>query len=219
MVDDTKKCVETIEEFWLCVLAKRKLEKLKHDFSERNDVIKEILMTEKSYVDSLKVLIDVYYTPLKNEYAKNGPTALISAENLFKIFSNIEMIYAVSVLFLEKLNAAIENSDKYSPRIGKVFVSYASLMKSTAYYCTKYDNGVDILRRLINSLPCVATFFQRAQANPRCNKHNVFSFLIRPVQRVPRYLLLLEVFPHYVFRLMPCSFLFSIFGHILREEK
>ncbi|KAL0485888.1 guanine nucleotide exchange factor [Acrasis kona] len=148
----------------------------------RIDITKEIISTEKSYVNFLETLVDVYVTPSK----------LILSEDVHKeIFSNIVDIYHINKKLLEDLEAEWE---KFPSQ-----VSIGSILKNTApsfinytVYCSNYDKALDTIERTKSRSSKFKNFMKEAQKDPRSSSHPLNSLMITPAQRLPRYKLLLE---------------------------
>jgi len=61
-----------------------------------------------------------------------------------------------------------------------------------ASYVANYSTALEALTQLRKSNPAFASFLQRQEAKKKCKGQKLESFLIMPVQRLPRYRLLLE---------------------------
>ena len=71
------------------------------------DVINELVATERSYVQRLRTLRDDYARPLR-EYAKNKDTLIIPQYEAKTLFGNVDQIVPVNEAFLvdlEKMGA------------------------------------------------------------------------------------------------------------------
>ena len=98
-------------------------EQQQEDFKKRSDVVKEIVATEKTYVDNLSALQTVFRQPLEIKL-KQG-RGVISDSNLQDIFSNWSEIYEVHFLLLEDLNRRMSDWHK-KQKIADVFLKHVS---------------------------------------------------------------------------------------------
>lgn len=69
--------------------------------SRRNKLIAETIETERSYVECLKLLVELFYKPLKAMAAKKEKG--IDEKLIKSIFSNIEQIYQINSMFLNEM--------------------------------------------------------------------------------------------------------------------
>lgn len=83
------------------VIARKNYQKRIRDQAYRDNVAKEILSTEESYVSSIQVCVEVYENPLR-EMAKNKSGAITEAD-LKDIFCNLDSILEVNKNLLNEL--------------------------------------------------------------------------------------------------------------------
>lgn len=69
---------------------------------------------------------------------------------------------------------------------------FAPFFKLYGPICTRYEENLKVVDSLSSSNTKFAQFLNEQVTGPRCNGESLQSFLIRPVQRIPRYRLLLE---------------------------
>ncbi|CAG8580796.1 25246_t:CDS:10, partial [Dentiscutata erythropus] len=169
------------------------------------NVIKELIETEKAYLQDMKLLEEVYYIQ-----ARDIP--IFDQYDCKTIFSNLPDIIRFSEDFLNLLLAAsgiegssndiekhckLENDETY---IGDVFAqmmrkeqSDSRLEKVYGEYCKRHETAVQKLREFDND-ENVQGFLQKckSQCNGRTTSWDITSLLIKPVQRVLKYPLLLQ---------------------------
>eukprot|EP01080_Neovahlkampfia_damariscottae_P003203 gene3203-5519_t len=148
----------------------------------RAQLVKEIYNTEKEYVQSLRTLNEIYYTPLQSKM-------LIEQENLQSIFGNVPLLLKFQEQFLETMEKQMK---EYSPKIGKAFVDFAPYLKVYPEYINDYDENINLLCDLQASKKSFEQFLNKQSMLPECANLSVESFLIKPIQRIPRYKLLLR---------------------------
>lgn len=154
----------------------------------RSKVAKEILSTERSYVESMSALVDVYIRKLSSLSKKEE---ILSKEEISIIFGNIELIVELNIRFLASLEQVMENFDDNSC-LGDCFAQYFPWFKMYVTYCTNQGSAVKYYRKLAYNRSSVKNFEEQAMLSPRCKGLSLESHLIMPIQRIPRYRLLLE---------------------------
>lgn len=81
-------------------------ESLPEDKEERLRIkcMREIVTTEKAYVEDLKIIVNVFYTPIKF-------TSVLTPEQLLGLFSNVESLLPLHEEVYEKIKAASSESE------------------------------------------------------------------------------------------------------------
>eukprot|EP00475_Leptophrys_vorax_P006671 TRINITY_DN14149_c0_g1_i1.p1 TRINITY_DN14149_c0_g1~~TRINITY_DN14149_c0_g1_i1.p1 ORF type:complete len:870 (+),score=229.31 TRINITY_DN14149_c0_g1_i1:2930-5539(+) len=152
---------------------------------KRGNVVHEIFDTEEQYVQQLNAIISLYIGPLTTR-------KLIPSADIDKIFSNIEQIRDVNVKFLEGLREAIgDNRDFVNAVVGEPFLEIAPFFK----VYTDYVNNQELSNKTLYQYRkngSVKKLFKLNEDNPQAQGLDIESLLITPVQRIPRYKLLLE---------------------------
>ncbi|KDO30964.1 hypothetical protein SPRG_04152 [Saprolegnia parasitica CBS 223.65] len=147
---------------------------------KRQRVIDEICATEASYVSSLKVLVSAFVTPM--EVAGN---TMLANPTVAVFFQSLKQILTVNAQLLTEVSGLPSSADS----IGALFCRYAPLFRCYADYAKNFDEVAQLLHP--HRSPKFAAFVQLCQL--QCGSmQNFESLLITPVQRVPRYKLLLE---------------------------
>ncbi|XP_028407888.1 FYVE, RhoGEF and PH domain-containing protein 4-like isoform X2 [Dendronephthya gigantea] len=153
------------------------------------NIAKEILTTEVTYVKTLKLLDEVFHFRLENECRAKG---IVPKEVLLEIFSNITAINQFHRDFLlPKLDERMQNWDT-NPRVGDIFNSLAPFLKMYAEYVKNFDQAMSSLSRWkLKSQKFSAIIDQIQKTDKECNNLTLEHHMLAPVQRVPRYKLLL----------------------------
>ncbi|XP_057170362.1 pleckstrin homology domain-containing family G member 2 isoform X3 [Ursus arctos] len=143
-------------------------------------VAREIVETERAYVRDLRSIVEDYLGPLLD-----GGVLGLSAEQVGILFANIEDIYEFSSELLEDLEG---NSS--AGGIAECFVQRSEDFDIYTLYCMNYPSSLALLRELSLSPPA-ALWLQERQAQLR-HSLPLQSFLLKPVQRILKYHLLLQ---------------------------
>uniref|UniRef100_A0A8V5G3I9 Dynamin-binding protein n=1 Tax=Melopsittacus undulatus TaxID=13146 RepID=A0A8V5G3I9_MELUD len=150
---------------------------------KRAKVIEELLQTERDYIRDLEMCVERIMVPLQQAQMQN-----IDFESLF---GNIHVV----ISFSKQLLSTLEASDA----IGPVFLAQRAELESVyRVYCQNHDEAIALLetyekdekmqKLLLDLLDSLRSLYSEWGCT---NYINLGSFLIKPVQRVMRYPLLL----------------------------
>jgi len=157
------------------------LSKEEQEARYRSNIIKEIIITEKDYVQDLQIISDVFIKPLASK-------ALLSPQDSSLLFSNIEVLLSVN----HQLNDRVSSfPDPDSMMVGGIFLEMADFLKMYTVYCANQPNSMSCLDRL-SKQSAFKGFLAECLENPVCRGLTLFSFLIKPIQRICKYPLLLR---------------------------
>eukprot|EP01102_Stenamoeba_stenopodia_P004102 TRINITY_DN1427_c0_g1_i3.p1 TRINITY_DN1427_c0_g1~~TRINITY_DN1427_c0_g1_i3.p1 ORF type:complete len:634 (-),score=150.70 TRINITY_DN1427_c0_g1_i3:88-1989(-) len=164
------------------------IRKMEQAHKKRTLIVQEIIATEESYVNSLSVLIRLFLVPLR-ETAQTNP--IVNATTIKTIFSEIEVIFNVNRLLLSDLKSRMSN---WSPSqiISDVFLQMLDFLKTYQAYVNNFNAALDCINKECETNSAFVTFIEKTYVNPECGAMTIQSFLIMPIQRIPRYVLLLE---------------------------
>ncbi|CAL9699677.1 unnamed protein product [Knipowitschia caucasica] len=151
---------------------------------KRSKVIEELLQTEKDYIKDLQMCVEEIIEPLQHKQVKN-----VDFEGLF---GNISSVIDLSQRLFETLQDSEDS-------VGNVFLTFkVELEEVYKIYCQNHDDAISLLetyekdetiqRHVAESLERLRAIYR---AWGKTNYINLGSFLIKPVQRVMRYPLLL----------------------------
>ncbi|KAJ1852988.1 hypothetical protein GGH12_005194 [Coemansia sp. RSA 1822] len=158
--------------------------------AKRNNVVQELIATERSYVEKLRALIDFYAVPLRSA-ARSANNSLIPAYDAHVIFGNIERVAEVNERFLGDLEAWQQGEMDPKETIGSLCRDHFVDFHVYKRYINGYQHALTSSRELEGKNPLYAAFLQKAREREECRKLGISDLLIMPVQRIPRYTLLL----------------------------
>ncbi|XP_035529846.1 pleckstrin homology domain-containing family G member 3 isoform X4 [Morone saxatilis] len=150
-------------------------------------VVMEIIETERMYVKDLRSIVEDYLAHIID--MSNLP---IRPEQVCALFGNIEDIYEFNSELLQSLDTC-----KNDPvAIARCFVDKSEYFEIYTQYCTNYPNSVAALTDCMSS-KTLAKFFRDRQAALK-RSLPLGSYLLKPVQRILKYhLLLQEIAKHF----------------------
>ncbi|KAL7717942.1 Rho/RAC guanine nucleotide exchange factor [Entamoeba marina] len=160
----------------------------KQEFDTYRETLMELLYTEEVHVQSLHVLANVYLRPLANgKYGK-----LVR-----KINVQIDQLLKLHTLFYHKLTIRIEEAGDEIPIIADLLRYFFHFVKSTCGYIVDYNTNLKLANTLMThaSVQQILTESKQkyTEANPSITIQRIQSYLIMPIQRIPRYVLLIKM--------------------------
>lgn len=141
-------------------------------------IMAELMQTERTYVRDLETCIRCFLLEMRT--GNNVPAGLIGKEDV--LFANIEAIYAFhEKIFLREL----EKYETMPEDVGHCFVTWALKFDMYVHYCKN--------KPLSNTLMMQhgGTYFEDLQRKHQI-EHPLAAYLIKPVQRITKYQLLLK---------------------------
>ncbi|CAM5129594.1 unnamed protein product [Natator depressus] len=148
--------------------------------SQLDRVVLEIVETEQAYVRDLRSIVEDYLGCIID----SGHLPL-KPEQVSTLFCNIEDIYEFNSELLEELES---NSSAHA--IAECFVQRSEEFDIYTLYCMNYPNSVSVLRECMEN-QVLAGFFRERQAT-LCHSLPLETYLLKPVQRILKYHLLLQ---------------------------
>jgi len=142
----------------------------------------EILSTEKTYVANLKSLNEHFLVKLKHAIEQE-PKFRISDQQLADMTSNVPTLVQFHQMFYDDM---VESNDPPA-----AIIKYGDYFKMYTRYMNDYDKAVQAINQQRKNKRYKA-FVQAFEQSGEANNLDLMSFLIMPVQRVPRYVLLLR---------------------------
>ncbi|XP_075564087.1 pleckstrin homology domain-containing family G member 1 isoform X6 [Pelecanus crispus] len=144
-------------------------------------VVQEILETERMYVQDLKSIVKDYLDCITDQTRLS-----LGTEERSALFGNIRDIYHFNSELLQDL----ENCENDPVAIADCFVSKSEDFHIYTQYCTNYPRSVAVLTECMRN-KALAKFFRERQ---EALQHSLplGSYLLKPVQRILKYHLLLH---------------------------
>ncbi|TPX30842.1 hypothetical protein SmJEL517_g05682 [Synchytrium microbalum] len=149
----------------------------------RLSVVYELIETESDYVKDLGTMINYH----KAQMMKGS---LLPEAEIQQLFANVDQLLVANQEFLVKLVARKE-ANVVIQEIGDVIADCADSFKVYTQYCGNYP----IAMKLVHSLqarPDFKPLLEKWMNSPECRGLSLESFLIKPVQRICKYPLLLK---------------------------
>lgn len=162
-------------------------------------LLDEILATERAYVQDLTKAIEHYFKPLRELSLGPAKHRLVEPDVVAAIFGNLEDVLVIAEELLARIAEEIEAG---GTQLGQIFITHSFALKLYARYVFGFEEAADRLHEAEKSEAFVAWLRERrlaldtrAAAAPKglgSRSSGLRDLLIKPVQRIPRYELLLK---------------------------
>ncbi|XP_025019014.1 FYVE, RhoGEF and PH domain-containing protein 2 isoform X1 [Python bivittatus] len=161
----------------------------KNQEPEEKKIALELLETEQAYVVRLHLLDQVFFS----ELMKEAKTTKAFPEDVVKmIFSNISSIYQFhSQFFLPELKKRMEDWDS-NPRIGDIIQKVAPFLKMYSEYVKNFDKAIQLITVWSEKALPFQELISNIQKREVSANLNLQHHMLEPIQRIPRYELLLK---------------------------
>ncbi|KAL9960559.1 hypothetical protein ACROYT_G034034 [Oculina patagonica] len=143
----------------------------------------EILTTERTFVDALKLVFEECYGTIKK-------ANVVADAVLADKFRDLENIYLLDSKFLQELEERMETWEEHE-RIGDIIKKYGHFLKMYTQYVNGYDKAMSVFQDTMKENSEFATLVSQFQASERCHGMILSAYMLKPVQRIPSYRLLL----------------------------
>ena len=164
--------------------------------ARRRRVLQEVVETEATFVANLNMFVDGYVehfrlenSEVKKSFAGNARIAVL--------FSNLAQIQTINADLLARLRervAAAADTAGPSAAVGDIFTQFAPLFALYAQYTANHAKASQVLHTF-ETQPDFLKLMEELSSNfvtqYQRPSQSIGSYLIMPVQRVPRYRLLL----------------------------
>ncbi|GBB97882.1 hypothetical protein RclHR1_00310010 [Rhizophagus clarus] len=171
---------------------------------KRFNIAFEILTTERHYVDCLQLVQRLFLNPLTKSLSSANP--ILSKKAINEIFANLPELINVNTELLRRLDERIaitiddkpieDSEDKFwNPEdgcLGDIFLNMAPFFKMYSIYVKNFNSALSVIDVQLRDNPAFSAFLRDIIKTGQCKGLTLQAYLIMPVQRIPRYKLLLE---------------------------
>lgn len=158
--------------------------------SARHRVCHELLQTEINYVKILHTIISLIKAPVEDPDQVGGP--LLDPTEVRMIFGNVPPIYEVHRQLRDDL-FQMNNSWKEENSVGEIILKYSQdFLKAYPPFVNYFEKTKETILRCDSTKPRFHAFLKICQKKSECGRQSLVELLIRPVQRLPSVILLLN---------------------------
>ncbi|KAL5034607.1 Rho guanine nucleotide exchange factor 3 [Batrachochytrium dendrobatidis] len=142
----------------------------------------ELLQTERDYVRDLAVIIEVFLKPMVNLKTQGKP--------VINIFANIEQLLNVNVDFLNQIELVGDITD--TKAYADAFIANGERFLCYIPYIANQNAQLQKFQASLRSKPEISAFIEEANKSPLMRQIDFYGFLLKPIQRICKYPLLLR---------------------------
>uniref|UniRef100_A0A8C5DFR8 DH domain-containing protein n=1 Tax=Gouania willdenowi TaxID=441366 RepID=A0A8C5DFR8_GOUWI len=154
----------------------------------RRHILSSIIQSERSYLESLRRILQEYHRPLMEAEPR-----ILSPRKIRPIFYRIREITQCHAMFQIALASRVAEWDS-SEKIGDLFVaSFSKSMVLDVYseYVNNFTNAMALIKKACLSKPAFLEFLKKKQASS-IDRITLYGLMVKPIQRFPQFILLLQ---------------------------
>ncbi|NXF00008.1 ARGAL protein, partial [Menura novaehollandiae] len=154
----------------------------------RRHILGSIVQSERSYVDSLKRILQDYRNPLMEMEPK-----VLSARKCQVVFFRLKEILQCHSMFQIALASRVSEWDS-AEKIGDLFVaSFSKSMVLDVYsdYVNNFSTAMALIKRGCLTKPAFLDFLKKRQM-ASADRVTLYGLMVKPIQRFPQFILLLQ---------------------------
>ncbi|XP_037702204.1 FYVE, RhoGEF and PH domain-containing protein 6 isoform X2 [Choloepus didactylus] len=157
--------------------------------SKVHHIAREIMSSEKVFVDVLKLLHIDFRNAVAHASRQLGKP-VIEDRILNQILYYLPQLYELNRDLLKELEERMLNWTEQQ-RIADIFLKKGPYLKMYSTYIKEFDKNIALLDEQCKKNPGFATVVREFEMSPRCANLALKHYLLKPVQRIPQYRLLL----------------------------
>uniref|UniRef100_A0A4W4FRL0 DH domain-containing protein n=1 Tax=Electrophorus electricus TaxID=8005 RepID=A0A4W4FRL0_ELEEL len=154
----------------------------------RRHILGSIVQSERSYLESLKRILQEYQRPLMEAEPR-----ILSPRKIRPIFFRVREITQCHSMFQIALASRVAEWDA-SEKIGDLFVaSFSKSMVLNVYsdYVNNFTSAMSLIKKACMSKPGFLEFLKKKQSSST-DRITLYGLMVKPVQRFPQFILLLQ---------------------------
>ncbi|XP_063766927.1 rho guanine nucleotide exchange factor 10-like protein isoform X2 [Eleginops maclovinus] len=154
----------------------------------RRHILSSIIQSERSYLESLRRIVQEYQRPLME-----ADPRILSPRKIRPIFFRMREITQCHSMFQIALASRVAEWDS-SEKIGDLFVaSFSKSMVLDVYsdYVNNFTNAMALIKKACMSKPAFLEFLKKKQASS-VDRITLYGLMVKPIQRFPQFILLLQ---------------------------
>ncbi|XP_048477128.1 intersectin-2-like [Rhincodon typus] len=154
---------------------------------KRQGYIHELIQTEERYMDDLQLVLEVFQKQM-------AESRLMTEAELGTIFVNWKELIMSNTKLYKALRVRKKTGGEKMPvqMIGDILATELSHMQAYIRFCSCQLNGAAILQHKTDEEPDFKDYLKKLASDPRCKGMPLSSFLLKPMQRITRYPLIIK---------------------------
>lgn len=154
---------------------------------QRKRVVQEIMTTEKTYVANIELCLKCYQKPLLEQCEDFGE----SVDKVDRLFGNLAIIAKLNAKVLTDVTGVVSQWSDVTSMISPTFLRFAPFLKMYTAYSNKFEYAMREYRLMLEKNHRFAAVLAELHAQSHSTL-DLGALLIQPIQRIPRYSLLLR---------------------------
>ncbi|XP_040848850.1 intersectin-2 isoform X1 [Ochotona curzoniae] len=154
---------------------------------KRQGYIHELIQTEERYMDDLQLVVEVFQKRM-------AESNLLTEGEMTLIFVNWKELIMSNTKLLKALRVRKKTGGEKMPvqMIGDILAAELAHMQAYIRFCSCQLNGAALLQQKTDEDADFKEFLKKLASDPRCKGMPLSSFLLKPMQRITRYPLLIR---------------------------
>lgn len=181
---------ESEQKLWINTVSKEISDSVSEREKKRQEVISELMYTERDFVKDLEYLRDFWIKPLRTPDI--SPIPEHRREKFIRtVFSNCQEVHSVNARMAQALTRR-QQQNPVVRNVGDIFVEYVGQFTPFIKYGANQLFGKFEFEREKSSNPAFARFVDETERLKESRKLELNGYLTKPTTRLARYPLLLE---------------------------
>uniref|UniRef100_UPI0037E979A2 FYVE, RhoGEF and PH domain-containing protein 6-like isoform X2 n=1 Tax=Semicossyphus pulcher TaxID=241346 RepID=UPI0037E979A2 len=157
--------------------------------SKIQHIATEIMSSESVFVDVLK-LLHVDFRDAVSRASQQSGKAVIEERLLNQILYYLPQLYELNQDLLRELKERVAKWDE-NAQLADIFLKKGPYLKMYSTYIREFNKNVTLLEEQRKKNQAFGAVVREFEASPRCANLALKHYLLKPVQRIPQYQLLL----------------------------
>merc|ERR1719189_3368274 len=153
-------------------------------------IAKEIMTSEKTYVDVLK-LINIDFRDFVQKARLESKSGILPDHDFVKLFSNLPELMMLNEDLLRDFEDRVANWDRHK-KIADVIIKKGPYLKLYTVYIRDFSAMNFHFEECCSRYAKFGKLVKEFEKLPRCQHLKLQHYMLKPVQRLPQYRLLLE---------------------------
>ncbi|XP_054706164.1 intersectin-1-like [Uloborus diversus] len=190
-VEVLKKSSSSTQNCTTSILSSSSLEFLSPKERKRQQHIHELISTEESYVEDMSIVLDAFQRPLRE-------SATLTKEELRSIFVNWKELIVCNTKLLRAMRVRRRmSSNNIIEKIGDLLCENLPHFTPYIRFCSCQLNAAALIQNKSDNCPKFKEVSKLCSTDPRTKGMPLSSFLLKPMQRITKYPLLIQKIHEY----------------------
>lgn len=154
---------------------------------KRYHIVEELYKNEKEYVEALRTLKDKYMVPLKTQSSVDDNIV----DNIFYMIPEILTHHSIYLDFLDNVWKHWDTTRSTVGNIITTIFAKQTVLESYMSFVENYNASGKVIENALTTKTSVQKFIEQCQKDSG-SKLTMKDLIVRPIQRIPRYELLIQ---------------------------